>query len=55
MQPEKIAVSEILKSRYPLNVPIYQRGYAWEDEEIDDFVDDTLNLFRRFSNCWFSF
>jgi len=50
MQPEKIAVSEILKSRYPLNVPIYQRGYAWEDEEIDDFVDDTLNLFRRFSN-----
>lgn len=30
-------------------MPIYQRGYAWEDEEIDDFVDDSLNLFKRFS------
>lgn len=50
MQPEKIAVSEILKSRYPLYVPMYQRGYAWEDEEIDDFIDDSLNLFKRFSS-----
>jgi uncharacterized protein with ParB-like and HNH nuclease domain len=46
MQPEQIAVSEILKSRYPLKVPMYQRGYAWEDEEIDDFVDQYLRQNR---------
>jgi hypothetical protein len=47
MNPERLVVGEVIKNRYPLYVPMYQRGYAWENAEIDDFTDDCLNLFKR--------
>ncbi|MFQ5685951.1 MAG: DUF262 domain-containing protein [Candidatus Scalindua sp.] len=43
---ERMPVGDLLSDRVPFVVPIYQRGYAWEEEEIDDFINDLLDLYH---------
>lgn len=42
--PELTDVGTLLKSRAPLEIPRYQRGYAWESTEIEDFINDVQKL-----------
>lgn len=37
-------VGDLLVARQPFIVPPYQRGYAWEDSELDDFIRDIRKL-----------
>lgn len=46
MNPEEIAVAQILQNRYPLSVPKYQRSYAWEREDLSDFIRDIHRQYR---------
>lgn len=46
MTPENLALGNLLSDRIPFTVPIYQRAYAWEKEEIDDFVSDIKDLYE---------
>ena len=41
---EHLTVSEFLRNRYPFVIPKYQRGYAWEKEEVADFCKDVQAL-----------
>lgn len=43
---ENLAVGDLISRRVPFAVPIYQRAYAWEAEEVGDFVSDIGDLFR---------
>ena len=40
--PENLG--EILKKK--LSIPIYQRDYAWEEEEIDSFLEDVEDIYN---------
>lgn len=37
-------ISEVFQGNYPFYVPKYQRGYAWEEEEVLAFIDDIVRL-----------
>lgn len=37
-------LGEIFQNQYPFEVPKYQRGYAWEQEELGDFIKDIATL-----------
>jgi len=36
--------SQVFQNSFPFYVPKYQRGYAWEREEVDDFIKDIRAL-----------
>ena len=40
-------MSEVFQSNFPFYVPKYQRGYAWEEEEVQAFIDDILRLYAN--------
>lgn len=44
--PERQSIGDMFRNRYPLHVPSYQRGYAWESDEVDDFVSDVSAVYR---------
>jgi uncharacterized protein with ParB-like and HNH nuclease domain len=46
MNPERMYIGRLLADREPFVVPTYQRGYAWEQSEIDDFIGDINALFQ---------
>lgn len=46
MNPERMYIGDLLANREPFFVPTYQRGYAWEQAEIDDFIGDINALFQ---------
>lgn len=41
------SVGEVFRNHYPFFVPKYQRGYAWEAEEVADFINDVKALRTR--------
>ncbi|MEI8306241.1 MAG: DUF262 domain-containing HNH endonuclease family protein [Chloroflexales bacterium] len=47
MEAKKMSIATMLYQKMPFVVPKYQRAYAWEDEEIDDFINDILKLYAR--------
>ena len=38
-------VQEIVKENYEFIIPVYQRPYVWDDEEIKNLLGDILNMF----------
>ncbi len=42
---ENIPVGDLISRRVPFVIPRYQRGYAWEKEEIADFIGDIQALY----------
>jgi hypothetical protein len=46
IDPEYSAVGRFFADNPVYTIPIYQRGYAWEKEEIDDFLKDLGLVFN---------
>ena len=46
IDPEYSAVGSFFSDKPVYTIPIYQRGYAWEIEEIDDFLKDLESVFN---------
>lgn len=46
VKPEYGAVGSFFSDKAVYTVPIYQRGYAWEKQEIDDFLKDLQSLYN---------
>lgn len=46
MKPENLNIGDLLADRVPFSVPLYQRAYAWDRDEIDDFIDDLTVLYE---------
>jgi hypothetical protein len=44
MDAKSMPVATLLGQFGPFRVPIYQRGFAWEQEQVSDYVDDLLRL-----------
>lgn len=40
IEPSYLSVARLFQSPYVFRVPKYQRNYAWDEEQIDDFLDD---------------
>ncbi len=38
------SIGDVFRSHHPFYVPKYQRGYAWEMEELADFINDIKQL-----------
>jgi uncharacterized protein with ParB-like and HNH nuclease domain len=38
-------VEDIVKENYEFIIPVYQRPYVWDDEEIKKLLGDILNTF----------
>lgn len=45
MHPEEITLGQLLNTRYPLIIPKYQRAYAWEKEQVEDFINDLKSVY----------
>src|SRR4051812_13812050 len=43
-QPERLRMGDLLGNRIPFRIPVYQRGYAWERDELEDFMADVGSL-----------
>lgn len=43
---ENIHLGDLISRRIPFNVPKYQRAFAWDEEEITDFIKDLQELFK---------
>jgi len=43
---ENLAIGDLISRRVPFVVPVYQRAYAWEDEELGDFISDLQTLYE---------
>jgi len=43
---ENLPVGDLISKRVPFVIPVYQRGYAWEKEEVIDFINDILSLYK---------
>lgn len=44
VQPASLPIGVLLEKRAPFRVPRYQRPYAWDTDNVDDFVDDIRRL-----------
>lgn len=44
---ETSTINDLLNTRYPLIVPSYQRAYAWDEDEIGDFLGDLESIYNR--------
>ena len=40
IKPTHLAAKFLFEQNHTFAVPKYQRGYAWDDEAIDDFIED---------------
>ncbi len=45
MNANDLQIGDLLAQRAPYQVPKYQRSYAWEEEELKDFINDLENAF----------
>jgi hypothetical protein len=45
--PERLQMGDLLGNRTPFRIPLYQRGYAWQSDELEDFVGDIQALLRE--------
>lgn len=45
--PTHAAVGSFFKNDPMFRIPKYQRGYAWEKSEVDDFIDDMTKCFDQ--------
>lgn len=43
---ENLPFGKLLLQRFPLKIPKYQRSYAWDEEEIDEFIRDIKELYN---------
>ncbi|MDB4380667.1 DUF262 domain-containing HNH endonuclease family protein [Mariniblastus sp.] len=41
------SIGEVFRNHHPFYVPKYQRGYAWEEEEVTDYIKDVKNLLSQ--------
>lgn len=44
VKPTSLPLGVLLSQRYPAYVPRYQRGYAWDDEPVEDLIEDVAAL-----------
>lgn len=44
--PEQLSIGDVFANRYPMRVPKFQRGYAWQAPEVDDFIGDVRMLLQ---------
>lgn len=44
---ENIVIGDLISRRVPFFVPKYQRNYAWELDEVDDFIADVSHLYEN--------
>jgi len=47
---ENLRIGDLLSRRVPFEVPVYQRAYAWETEEVEDFIRDLQVLYEARMN-----
>jgi len=47
-----IGIGSLLRDK-PLTVPTYQRSYAWEDEDVEDYWDDIIRAMRSPNDDYF--
>jgi uncharacterized protein with ParB-like and HNH nuclease domain len=45
--PQKKTFRDFLTTHVPLVVPLYQRSYAWESDQIDDLIADVRHTVTR--------
>ncbi len=45
--PSYVTIGKIFEQNFLFEVPKYQRYYAWEDEQVDDFIRDISALIRN--------
>ena len=46
MQTGKSTVKTIFDGTRIFNIPIYQRAYAWDKENLQDFLTDLINQYK---------
>lgn len=47
INPSYETIGSIFEKNILLEVPKYQRYYAWDDEQVDDFIKDINNVYTR--------
>ena len=46
LTPIKLSVKFLFEQKHTFEVPKYQRGFAWDDDAIDDFVEDIARCLK---------
>ena len=53
MKPSASSLHDLLDQSTEYHIPMYQRDYTWQTEEISDFISDFLEAFSRNSQRFF--
>lgn len=48
INPSYETIGSVFEKNILLEVPKYQRYYAWDDEQVDDFIKDISNVYSSF-------
>ena len=49
INPSYETIGSVFERNFLFEVPKYQRYYAWDDDQVEDFVKDIDNIFRNSS------
>ena len=44
INPSYVEIGRLFEQNYIFEIPKYQRYYAWEEEQVDDYIHDITSL-----------
>ncbi len=52
MQPQYITIKDLFESKDQYSIPIYQRNYAWEEDQISQLIQDIFDVYKENNNYY---
>ena len=50
INPSHVSLGRLFEQNYLFEVPKYQRYYAWDDEQVNDYIKDIKNVHDNISH-----
>ena len=48
--PENLSIGDLFSGRVPFIIEKYQRDYAWDNDQIADFINDIAFLYKKYDS-----
>lgn len=52
MQPQYVTIQDLFQSENQYSIPIYQRNYAWEEDQISQLIQDIYDVYEENKNYY---
>lgn len=52
MQPQYLTIKDLFQTEDQYSIPIYQRNYAWEEDQISQLIQDIYDVYKENKNYY---